>query len=136
MRVTLEETFSSLSGHDSATTRFVIGLFRTSPEMKQAISALDRHSFVDEDFVQVINQNKISADDAVNGQIKQLAKILPSLGLPSQKAGVYADKLKQGYTLLVVRTEVERAAEASNLMRQANAEDVSSTGSGVWEKLK
>ena len=40
MRVTLEEMFSSLSGHNPATTRFVVGLFRTPLEMKQAISAL------------------------------------------------------------------------------------------------
>lgn len=125
MKVTLETMFSSLSDHDLASTRLVVGLFRASSEMKAAISPLDRHRFVDKDSVQVIDQSRMSADDATNGQAKQLAMILIKLlGLSSNKAGDYADKLKQGYALLVVRTGVERATEAANLMRGADAEDV------------
>lgn len=120
----------SLSGHDPETTRVVIGLFRTLPEMKQAAGALNRHQFVDEDLVHIINQNKVSPDDVTNGQIRRMTKILVEAGIPAQKAGVYADKLGQGYVLLLVRTGVERVREAMNIMSYANAEDIEEHTSG------
>lgn len=107
--------------------KIITGLFHNDHNAKRAASALDRHRFVDKDVVSVIDQSKISQEDATHDRERdRLRNILTKLGVSAQKACVYAECLKQDDTLIIVRTTDERASEAINLMRQANASETTS----------
>lgn len=104
--------------------KIITGLFHNDQDAKRAVSALDRHRFTDKDVVSVIDQSKISQEDATHDQEQdRLRNILTKLGISTQQARIHAESLKQDDILIIVRTDEKRASEAINLMRQANASE-------------
>lgn len=98
----------------------VVGLFQNQEETKRAVSTLNRHRFVGKDIVKVVDQARVSPEDSVGEQEStELETTLATLGLPAERSGVYAGRLKQGHKLVIVRTDEERAPEALNIIRQA-----------------
>lgn len=102
--------------------KIVVGLFDNYSEVKQALGALNRHRFVNKDVVRVIDQDKTSPEDAVEGVEDRLEQTLIKLGIPTDKVDSYAQNIRDGATLLAVKTQETRAEEALNIMRHADAD--------------
>ena len=107
---------------DTSDKKIVVGLFDNYTEVKQALGALNRHRFVKQDVVRVIDQDKASPEDAVEGVEDRLEQTLSKLSIPTDKVDSYAQKIRDGATLVAVKTQEDRAEEALNIMRHADAD--------------
>jgi len=70
---------------------------------------------------------------AVGGAVGGVAGALVGLGIPEEDAQFYAEGVKRGGVLVTVQTSDDRANDALNIMRQANAVDVD-TKRSEWHK--
>ncbi len=104
--------------------KIVTGLFKHSQDVEEALSQLQRQRFVGKDIVSVINQERTSPADATEGgQPDTLYNSLLNLGIVAEEARLYAQKLQVNNTLVVVKTEDERASQAASILRQARADE-------------